>query len=793
MAINFPNSPLAGQVYEYGDYKYTYDGVKWTSVIKYSSDSVKAHSSLAEIVADTKIKNGDWVKDLNTLAEYSVGVTGDIPLTNGLFITEIGLSDFKKSEVVIKINSVFDLEFANLKEGDAVELIGYHDGTAVGGGPGVIALAKHNAITAFSLSKVFPSTNSQAQLTEWFTPDSELTLCLVRKDVQEIKGEMAGITGDLSNGWVDDFIAVQACSNLATSLLTYTELPKGDIFLSGDGLAKNYIETKSSIIGQGIGITRVQWSDLGSVDLSFEIVNGAAEYVTIGGMTIDNACSDDPETWDSSNYDSFTGRRGIRSLGTRVHEIFINLDIYNTVQAGLAWYGGAEAPFVSNVHSTRNRGNFGDCFYVSGRKIGAKFSNISGTDFTRIGFVTDSPSGGFIKNAVVENASFEYGHDQSFNYGGGEFNSGAWSENTLGISYIDCSTKNTGGRGFTGTTGGSTLGDSGDTFAVFNYTRCSTDDCDIGFVNSTLGGVSAIHNLVNCTNENNVVDDFTGTSRSENLTVNITRSVSKKVFNGNSQARVFGYSAETGYTANINIDTAHIESDFDPLIFDVAESKGHFGVYSGVGVVNYSIDNVVDKNGIAFNVKTGDRGDTSINECSPVFLYSARALTMTVKNTDVSLLDSKGSGMEITDLFNLKATGHFVSISNFNSFNNVEFHVPDNNRVWLSNNNAVANNTNKIANSFTECKVYKNFQGSEPYAIQISSKSAPYSNYNKFNNSEIYNTNSDGAGGYALYGDNGFGSGILGEILLDTTVQYAIRSFTTDMVNTSGITRLALQ
>lgn len=44
MAINFPNSPSIGQVYEFGDYRYTYDGVKWTSVLKYGLAAAKIAS-----------------------------------------------------------------------------------------------------------------------------------------------------------------------------------------------------------------------------------------------------------------------------------------------------------------------------------------------------------------------------------------------------------------------------------------------------------------------------------------------------------------------------------------------------------------------------------------------------------------------------------------------------------------------------------------------------------------------------------------------------------------------------
>ena len=43
--INFPNAPASGQVYEFGDYTYTFDGVKWTSVVKYNSPSFKVQDT----------------------------------------------------------------------------------------------------------------------------------------------------------------------------------------------------------------------------------------------------------------------------------------------------------------------------------------------------------------------------------------------------------------------------------------------------------------------------------------------------------------------------------------------------------------------------------------------------------------------------------------------------------------------------------------------------------------------------------------------------------------------------
>ena len=43
--INFPAAPAIGQVYKFGDYTYTYDGVKWTSVATYSGAATKVVSA----------------------------------------------------------------------------------------------------------------------------------------------------------------------------------------------------------------------------------------------------------------------------------------------------------------------------------------------------------------------------------------------------------------------------------------------------------------------------------------------------------------------------------------------------------------------------------------------------------------------------------------------------------------------------------------------------------------------------------------------------------------------------
>ncbi|CAL9960733.1 tail protein [Vibrio phage D69] len=59
-SINFPNSPATGTVYNFGDYRYTFDGTKWTSVVKYGSSAVKIQSATAPAAPEPGLQ---WFDD----------------------------------------------------------------------------------------------------------------------------------------------------------------------------------------------------------------------------------------------------------------------------------------------------------------------------------------------------------------------------------------------------------------------------------------------------------------------------------------------------------------------------------------------------------------------------------------------------------------------------------------------------------------------------------------------------------------------------------------------------------
>lgn len=81
---------------------------------------------------------------------------------------------------VTKISSVSELSSSNLVEGDVVELIGYHEDTAVGGGLSVVATARHNGGTAISLSRAFPNWAIPSEVEAWFADSGSDEVCIVR-------------------------------------------------------------------------------------------------------------------------------------------------------------------------------------------------------------------------------------------------------------------------------------------------------------------------------------------------------------------------------------------------------------------------------------------------------------------------------------------------------------------------------------------------------------------------------------------------------------------------------------
>ena len=124
--------------------------------------------------------------------EYRIEVaSGAFSLTWRYQVLEGDIATKAVVDFPVKVASVSGLANANLVEGQAVELIGYHPDTTVGGGSGVVKTARHNGGTAISLTRSRP-VDWSGDLTAWFADSGENELCFVRTSTV-VSADMFGL------------------------------------------------------------------------------------------------------------------------------------------------------------------------------------------------------------------------------------------------------------------------------------------------------------------------------------------------------------------------------------------------------------------------------------------------------------------------------------------------------------------------------------------------------------------------------------------------------------------------
>lgn len=204
----------------------------------------------------------------------------------------------------------------------------------------------------------------------------------------------------------------------------------------------------------------------------------------VQGFTVDAKVSQttepnvDPVLWNSSNYDTWYGSRGLvirDSTGYHLDRV-TSLNSYSAPVFTI----NSTAPRHTNNVSERSRGNFGDGYYNSSVRGLTEFNNVA-RDFTRIGFVSEAfDAAPYISARVVRmNCHAEDGHDSSNKYGAGvEFNAGFWDEHSGWVTNIGCTFKDVGDRGFVSSMVASTEQQeelNGATAIPFHYIDCSGD------------------------------------------------------------------------------------------------------------------------------------------------------------------------------------------------------------------------------------------------------------------------------------------------------------------------------
>jgi hypothetical protein len=712
----------------------------------------------------------------------------------------------KKGEVLATtVNAVADLANAEHRTG-SIQLLGFH--TKGDGGGGVFYWdatkdkSEHNGGTIIDPDKAGLVANWASTQALYFTPEVTGQGCWVREYSGAVNVKWFGAIGDCdasttpgnanySNpAGTDNHDAFQKAIDVATLLKTNIYIPVSQYWykIHGDALT-----VTCGITGESVQGSRLKFTDDGlSVRLSLEITN--VTDAVFENFSYDCSVSEDPADW-TNNYDNFTGRRGMRSIGNGDNQTFRNIVTSNTVRAGLAFYGGATKAIIDNLNINRCRGNFGDGIYLSGSKKKVKITNCKVYDVTRIGLVTDSPDGRIIEDCVVENCTFEYAHDYSNLHGGGEFNSGVWLEQTARSIIKNCTAKNILGRGFTVTTGGRAL-------EIANYAECYSvvdscvaEDTSSGFILSSLGDILANHRITNCTTLNCEIADITGNADTDSLNhVFIDNFYSEKSFVG-SQSRVLGLNSSTNAKLFVVANNIKVKSDMNTATFDFTNlSSGHISTFESVGEINYTITNFKDDNGVVVNNKHGSQtGDWVIENVSNLHLNSLKASTLLLNNCVVNRFSSSASPVNRFEANSCRFNEAVALVTNTRMlFDKCEFYVPDDSRVWIANNYASLNEPSKIICTFKDCNFYKDFTGSVPYCIQFSTKANPNKTGLLFDNVVFYNTNTVGTGGYAVDFNNSLAQ-FLGKAYLDNTVEYSQKSYSTLELTSPVIEKLQLQ
>jgi len=184
--------------------------------------------------------------------------------------------------------------------------------------------------------------------------------------------------GAVGDGVTDDTVAIQNAINAATAVGKNLYAPKGTYKLT------TQLQVTCGLIGDGSSNTIFQAANNGTAAGWSILITGGSLFE---GFTTDGACSADPVSWDSGNFDSFTGWRPFFMSGINgcvVRDVIGQ----NSALGAPIRIESCQDIIVENCQAIRGRGNFGDGFYTHcARRI--NFVNCRAYDVTRIGFVCE--------------------------------------------------------------------------------------------------------------------------------------------------------------------------------------------------------------------------------------------------------------------------------------------------------------------------------------------------------------------------------------------------------------------
>lgn len=241
--------------------------------------------------------------------------------------------------------------------------------------------------------------------------------------------------GAVGDGIVNDTVAINAADVAAAAAGRSLYFPAG------------------TYLGFGIVATAPWYGDgatskiLSSNDttVAFDFVQATAANWTCHDMAFDGDSSADPVPYNSGNYNTFTGSICLYILGDNFS---VRDCVFTNSRSAMIRVANVAIGTIDSCKLTRARAEFGDGIYLTSCSD-ISITNCYVNDVQRIGIVTESGC----TNASISGCTVKLAANQGIDYGGTEVNSGYWSENSTGTSFLDCVAIDTNTNGFVLTTG----------------------------------------------------------------------------------------------------------------------------------------------------------------------------------------------------------------------------------------------------------------------------------------------------------------------------------------------------
>jgi hypothetical protein len=259
---------------------------------------------------------------------------------------------------------------------------------------------------------------------------------------------------DAGTGGDDTVAFEQACAASEMSgklvlLLNKTYLIEPKIFtVTPDYVVSGIVGVKGATI-RPFGALKSPASDF--ILLHIQLIDGAIlqNFVCDAQVSSNPSVPNVDPVWDSSNYDTWYGSRGIVVRNSKNY-LIDRVTSINAYSAPISEFTPTGSTKI-NCFSGRGRGNFGDLYYINAA-VNCVEINCLAYDGTRIGFVSEAFDGETRLSSGIKRVrcSASYLHDGSINYSGTEFNAGFWDEHSYDVVNDHCHAEDFGNFAYKG-------------------------------------------------------------------------------------------------------------------------------------------------------------------------------------------------------------------------------------------------------------------------------------------------------------------------------------------------------